>query len=122
MSLVNLTYGVLSNDVEFNMTINQEGQMTLNTFLPKPSSDYYVRVIVSFDDGNGEYSNLFLNKTIELCKFLSTPSYETLIQLYYKALLKYENNIPTQCPIGGTVSTFSLSFSFRNLLTFWKTF
>lgn len=112
MSLVNLTYGVLSNDVEFNMTISQEGLMTLNSILHKESSDYYVQVIVSFDNGNGEYSNLFLNKTIEVCKFLTTPSYETLIQLYYKTLLKYENNIPAICPIGGTVSKFFLSFLF----------
>lgn len=113
MNLVNLTYGVLSTDVEFNMTINQEGLMTVNTFLHKESSEYYAQVIVSFDDGNGKFSNTFLNKTIEICKFLTTPSYETLMQLYYKALMKYENNIPSICPLGGSVSTFFLLLYFE---------
>lgn len=106
MNLVNLTYNVLSTDVEYNMTINQQGQMTINTFLPKESSEYYMQVIVSFDDGSGKFTNMFLNKTVEICKFLSTRSYETFMQLYYKKLMKYENNIPTVCPLGGSVSTF----------------
>lgn len=104
MNLVNLTYGVVSTDLDFNMTVNQEGLMTMNAFLYKTSSDFYVHLIVSFDNGDGKFANVFLNKTVEVCKFLSTPSYETLIQLYYKELMKHENNIPASCPFTENVS------------------
>lgn len=104
MNLVNITYGVLSNDVQLNFTINQEGLMTIHSFLHKESADYHFQVIVAFEDVNGMYSNTFLNKTIAVCKFLTTTSYEPLIQLYYKALKKYDNNFPNGCPIGGDVS------------------
>lgn len=104
MNLVNLTYGVESDDVEFNMTISQKGLLSMYTFLHKESSNYFIQVAVMFDEGNGKYDNVYLNKTIDLCKFLSTPSYEELIQIYYKILLKYENNFPSNCPMGGGVS------------------
>lgn len=110
MSLVNLTYGSTSNELELNITINQRGMLTLNAFLQKESSDYYSQVLVAFDDGTGTFSGVFLNKTIDVCKFLSTPSYETLIQLYYKALIKHENNLPAACPIGGSVSILCIIF------------
>lgn len=105
MGLVNLTYGVLSNDLQFNMTLSQEGLLNIHSYLSKESSDYYAQLIVSFDDGNGTFSNALIDKTIEVCKFLSTPTYESLIQLYYKQMIKYENNLPVACPIGGNVSS-----------------
>lgn len=105
MSLVNITYASLSNeDVQLNFTINQEGLMSIHAFVHKQSEDYYLQLIVAFEDDKGMFSNTFLNKTITVCKFLSTPSYEPLIQLYYKTLKKFDNNIPDGCPIGGDVS------------------
>lgn len=104
MSAVNFTYGSLSNQFELNVTVNMAGLMTANINLHEKSSDYYVQLIVAFNDDTGNFGNVFLNRTIDVCKFLSTPSYEALVQLYYKQLLKHENNIPKACPIGGTVS------------------
>lgn len=113
MSLVNLTYGAESSDVELNITINQKGMLSLNSFLHKESSDYYMQVAIAFDEkDDGKFESIFLNKTVDICKFLSTPSYETLLQIYYKAVLKYENNLPTQCPIGGKVSRFLFYLSY----------
>lgn len=82
------------------MTINQDGLMTLNAVLHKESSDFYHQVLVAFDDGTGQYRNVMLNQTLDVCKFLTTPTYEPLLQLYYKQLIKHENNIPTSCPLG----------------------
>ncbi|KAJ6645473.1 hypothetical protein Bhyg_00679 [Pseudolycoriella hygida] len=101
LNFLNLTYGAESSDIEINATISQNGMMTLNSFLYKPIADYYMQVTISFDDGTGNYGNTFINKTIDICKFFSTPTYEPIIQLYYKALMKHENNFPTICPIVG---------------------
>lgn len=119
LNLVNLTYGVESDDVEFNMTINQKGLLSMNTFLHKQSRDYFMQIVIAFDEGNGKFDHIYLNKTVDMCKFLSTPSYETLIQIYYKKMLKYENNFPTECPIGGGVSIFLFLQYSLYLLNFW---
>lgn len=84
--------------MHFNITSNGSNGHTFYWNVMKNNWKMWALILLNFVEDDGRFVT-FTNKTVSLCKLLSSSRYEPLIKTFYEVLYEISPTLVRRCPI-----------------------
>lgn len=99
VKFINETHEVRHPDVlDINLTIKNESFIDAHLLLVKAVPQLFLDLEFAFDSGDGKYSMVYMNKTVDLCMFLNNRKMNPVLDISYRILTAY-GDLPKKCPM-----------------------
>lgn len=84
--------------VDLNVTIHNQSCISVNVNVGRVITQLFLDIDIIFDSGGGTYDLVYMNKTMDLCMFLSNRKLNAIIDITYRILTAY-GELPKNCPV-----------------------
>lgn len=84
--------------LDFNLTLKNESLIDAHLIFVKDIPQLFLDLEVNFDSGDGTYSMVYMNRTIDLCTFLNNRKTNPLLDISYRILTAH-GGLPKKCPM-----------------------
>lgn len=89
----------LTDKAELNISITESGGLSLYINLKEDLHNIYTTVNLAVNlHTDDEYDFDLVKRTVDCCKLFKDPSYEPVVQFFYKIFLE-NGHFPTDCPV-----------------------
>lgn len=110
----NVTSYSLNDICQINSSISNANSISVFVNVGRTIPSYYTKSLIKIETSDGIYGLELINKTLDTCKFFDDPTYEPIVQVFYRELTR-TGTFPKRCPIEKVwISKFSVVYSISN--------
>ncbi|XP_037044276.1 uncharacterized protein LOC119080157 [Bradysia coprophila] len=100
IEMQNLTYELLHpNVVDVNITMKNRTHLDVHINFGRDIPQAFIDLTVLHDAGDDKFDLVYMNKTVDICQFLTNRKSNIFFDIVYKVMLEYAATLPDRCPI-----------------------